>query len=37
LLARWKPEKHAEIQALLQGLAAVLVEQLPRPPEGLPA
>jgi MFS family permease len=37
LLARWEPEKHAEIQALLQGLAAALVEQLPRPPEGLPA
>jgi EmrB/QacA subfamily drug resistance transporter len=37
LLARWEPEKHAEVQTLLQGLAAVLVKQLPRPPEGLAA
>jgi DNA-binding MarR family transcriptional regulator len=34
MLARWEPEKHAEVQALLQRLAAVLVEQLPRPPAG---
>jgi EmrB/QacA subfamily drug resistance transporter len=34
LLARWEPEKHAEVQALLQRLAAVLVERLPRPPDG---
>ena len=32
LLARWEPEIHAEVQALLQRLAAALVEQLPRPP-----
>jgi DNA-binding MarR family transcriptional regulator len=34
LLAQWQPEKHPEVQALLQRLAAVLVEQLPRPPAG---
>jgi len=33
LLERWEPEKHAEVQALLQRLAAALVEQLPRPPQ----
>jgi EmrB/QacA subfamily drug resistance transporter len=32
LLARWQPEKHAEVQALLHRLAAVLVSELPRPP-----
>jgi EmrB/QacA subfamily drug resistance transporter len=37
LLARWEPKKHAEVQTLLQGLAAALVEQLPRPPAGLKA
>jgi EmrB/QacA subfamily drug resistance transporter len=37
LLARWEPEKHAEVQTLVEGLAAVLVEQLPRPPTGLAA
>lgn len=37
LLARWEPAKHIEVQALLQRLAATLVEQLPRPPrQGLP-
>src|SRR5262249_29854548 len=33
LLERWEPEKHAEVQALLQRLAAALVEQLPPPPQ----
>jgi len=33
LLERWEPEKHAEVQALVQRLAAALVEQLPRPPQ----
>jgi DNA-binding MarR family transcriptional regulator len=37
LLARWEPENHAEVQTLLQGIAAVLVKQLPRPPAGLAA
>ena len=32
LLARWEPETHADVQSLLQRLAAALVEQLPRPP-----
>jgi EmrB/QacA subfamily drug resistance transporter len=32
LLARWEPEKHVEVKALLQRLASTLVAQLPRPP-----
>ena len=37
LMARWEPEKHPDVLALLQRLAAVLVEQLPRPPRRLSA
>jgi len=33
LLVRWEPKKHAEVQALVQRLAAALVETLPRPPK----
>jgi DNA-binding MarR family transcriptional regulator len=33
LLARWEPEKHADVQVLLQRLATALVEELPRPPD----